>query len=209
MQVSPLYLAASLVAIASVWSGPSRRGCRRRPGNLSGTMLGLPFQPTRRERHRPFACRGRRTESRIAARLPLHPGDQRLRTDLGCQDLHPIPGRPDQARARHGDDGDGARRDWPRQSLRLSCHAQRHDRSRRSRAGPAVAQDHRSHPGRAQRGRRPRPTPGSTPRTIMPGRVSSISIRSRRPTPRTCGQCASIARSSQPQCRRARSSMAG
>ena len=171
-------------------------------------MLGLPFQPTRRERHRPFACGGRRTESRIAAGLPLHAGDHRLRTDLGRQDLHPIPGRPEQARARHGDDGDGARRDGPRQSLRLSRHAQRHDRSDEAER-TCGRQDHRSHPGRAQRGRRPRPTPGSTLRTIMPAPVSSISRRSRRPTPRTCGRCASIAPSSQPQCRRARSSMAG
>ena len=55
----------------------------------------------------------------------------------------------------------------------------------------------------------PRPTPGSTLRTIMPALVSSISRRSRRPTPRICGRCASIAQSSQLRCRRARSSMAG
>ena len=53
MQVSRLCLAASLAAITSVWSGFRCRGCRRRPGNLSGSMLGLPFQPTRRERDRP------------------------------------------------------------------------------------------------------------------------------------------------------------
>ena len=70
-------------------------------------------------------------------------------------------------------------------------------------------QDHRPYPGRAQRGRVRRPTPGSTLRMIMPALVSSISRRSRRPTPRTCGRCASIAPSSQPRCRRARSSMAG
>ena len=171
-------------------------------------MLGLPFQPARRERHRPFACRRCRTESRFAARLPLHPGDQRLRTDLGCQDLHPIPGRPDQARAGHGDDGHGARRDWPRQSLRLSRNAQRHDGSRRSRA------DRRSPrssvpPRPSSTGPQPRPTPGFTLRTIIPAPVSSTSKRSRRPTPKICGRCASIARSSQPLCRRARSSMAG
>ena len=76
-------------------------------------------------------------------------------------------------------------------------------------SGPAGAQDHRSHAGRSRRRRAPRPTPGFTPRTIMPGRVSSISIRSRRKTPRTCVPSASTAPSNRPRCRRARSSMAG
>ena len=36
-------------------------------------MLGLPFQPARRERHRPFACRRCRTKSRIAAGFHFTP----------------------------------------------------------------------------------------------------------------------------------------
>ena len=78
----------------------------------------------------------------------------------------------------------------------------------RSRAGLRSPRS-RVPPRTSSTGPSPRPTPGSTLRTIMPAPASSISRRSRRPTPKTCGQCASIAPSSQPQCRRARSSMAG
>ena len=55
MQVSRLCLAAFLIAV--IKSGTRRCRCWSRPGNLSGAMLGLSFQPTRRERDRPFACR--------------------------------------------------------------------------------------------------------------------------------------------------------
>ena len=171
-------------------------------------MLGLSFQPARRERHRPVACWRCRTQSGIAARLPLHAGAARLGAHLDRRDLHPVPGRPEQARAGHGDDGDGAGRDGPREPLRLSRDAEGHDRrDQAERAGSS--EDHRSHSGRARRSRRRRPMPGSTPRTIMPAPASSISKRSRRKTPKISGPFASIAPSSRPRCRRARSSITG
>ena len=80
------------------------------------------------------------------------PAMQWLGADLGCQDLHPVPGRPDQARAGHGDDGHGAGRDGTSKSVRLSRNAQGHDR-RDEADRPGGAQDHRSHAGRSRRRR--------------------------------------------------------
>ena len=50
------------------------------------------------------------------------------------------------------------RRDWPRQSLRLSRHAQRYDRSDEAESDRRSPKITRSHPGRAQAAPSPRPT---------------------------------------------------
>ena len=76
-------------------------------------------------------------------------------------------------------------------------------------SGPAVAKITGPTQDELNGGRVRRPTAGFTLRTIMPAPASWISKRSRRPTPRTCGRCASTAPSSQPRWRRARSSTAG
>src|SRR6516165_12596366 len=63
--------------------GPSRRRRERRAANLSGAMLGLPFQPAWCERDWAFTCGACRTQSGIAAGLPFHPCTPRLGPGLG------------------------------------------------------------------------------------------------------------------------------
>ena len=208
MQISRLCLAASLAAIASVGPAFAARGRRRRPGNLSGTMLGLPFQPARRERDRPVACWCRRTESRIAARLPLHPGDQGSGLTWDAKTFiqflaDPTKLVPGTAMTVMVPDETGRANLFAYlATLKDTSGA---DASRPDRLCPRSLVPRKSSSTEPP----PRPTPGFTPRTIMPARVSSISNRSRRKTPRTCVPSASTAPSNRPRCRRARSSMAG
>src|SRR6516165_11036828 len=68
--------------------GPSQERCERRAANLSGAMLGVPFQPAWRERDWAFTCRARRTQSRSAAGLPFHLCTPRLGPGLGWRHLH-------------------------------------------------------------------------------------------------------------------------
>ena len=171
-------------------------------------MLGLSFQPARRERHRAVACRRRRTESGIAAGLPLHARAAGLGAHLDCRQFHPVPGGPEQARAGNGDDRDGAGCDRPGEPLRLSRDAEGHDR--RDEAERACGpEDHRSNSGRARRSR------GRDRRLAL-----CLARLCRHPLRRSqrdhagerqelSGRSASIAPSRRPRCRPARSSMAG
>ena len=169
-------------------------------------MLGLPFQPTRRERDRPFACRRCRTESRIAARLPLHPGDQGSGLTWNANTFiqflaDPTKLVPGTAMTVMVPDETG------RANLFAYLATLKDTTAATKPSGPAVRRS-RVQPKPSSTRPPPPPKPGFTLRTIMPVPVSSTSRRSRPPTPKTCGRCAFIALSSQPRCRRARSFMA-